>query len=133
MAAPVVIDESERPPETWPRDEAGGSWKTLISANLTPSEALTLGVARLGPGETLGAHRHAQPEVYLVLAGSGVVTVGGESREIGPGSAVFIPGDAVHSLACAGEAELRIAYVLAADSMDDVEYEFLASQGGSAT
>jgi hypothetical protein len=39
---------------------------------------------------------------------------------------VFIPGNALHSLE-ATNAELRFADVFAADSMDDVEYVFVAS------
>jgi quercetin dioxygenase-like cupin family protein len=127
MAEPIVVDEQDRAPETWPDKPAGGSWKTLISGGITPSEALTLGVARLGPGETLGAHRHAQPEVYLVLGGTGVVTIAGDAHDVAAGKAVFIPGNAVHSLECTGEEDLRIAYAFAADSMDDVEYDFLGS------
>jgi quercetin dioxygenase-like cupin family protein len=126
MSEPSVVHEQERDEERWPGDEAGGSWKTLISGGLTPSESLTLGIARLGPGEILHTHRHAQPEVYLVLAGSGVVTVAGEASDVRAGSAVFIPGNALHSLEAAGE-ELRLAYAFAADSMDDVEYHFVTS------
>lgn len=126
MAEPSVVHEQERDEERWPGDEVGGSWKTLISAGLTPSESLTLGVARLGRGEILQTHRHAQPEVYLVLAGTGRVTIAGEASAVRAGTAVFIPGNALHSLEATGD-ELRLAYAFAADSMDDVEYHFPAS------
>jgi quercetin dioxygenase-like cupin family protein len=126
MSEPVFVDEAERGWETWPDDlvdERGHVfWKTLVGG-----EGLTLGIARLAPGEELRRHRHAHAEVYLVSTGAGVVTVDGERRDVGPGSAVFIPGNAEHSCANTGAAELRFAYVLAADAFAEVEYVFLDS------
>jgi quercetin dioxygenase-like cupin family protein len=80
-------------------ERGGTSWKTLISAGRTASNALTLGVARLPPGGALRAHRHAQAEVDFVRGGSGEVTVDGVRHVVGAGDAVFLPGDAVHSVA----------------------------------
>jgi quercetin dioxygenase-like cupin family protein len=111
------------PWETWPEElvEERGRvlWQTLAEG-----EGLTLGVARLPPGEELHEHRHEQSEVYLVLEGAGVVTVDGEARDVAEGAAVFIPGNALHSCRNDGDVELRFAYVLAADSFADVEYVF---------
>lgn len=128
MARPVIVHEDDRQWETWPQAEAarrGGSrWKTLISAHVTPSEALTLGVSKLPPGEALHEHRHEQAEVYFILGGSCIVTIDGEARAIGPGTAVFIPGNTPHSCENRGTDELHLVYVFAADSFDDVEYVF---------
>ena len=125
---PVIVGDGDREWTTWPDEqieERGAvSWKTLISAELTDSEALALGVGRVPAGAALNAHRHAQPEAYLVLDGAGELTVDGVARRVGPGDAVFIPGDAVHSLACRGARELRFAYVFPADSSDEVVYDF---------
>src|SRR4029077_9874750 len=95
---------------------------TLGSGTLPPGGGLAPGVASLPPGEVLHEHRHEQAEVYLVTAGEGLVTVDGDARSVGPGTAVFIPGNAVHSCANTGVVELQFAYVLAADSFADVEY-----------
>ena len=125
---PVVVEVGERGWEAMRSGETSGPgsvlFKTLISGDLTRSEALTLGVAKIQPGSALSAHRHAQPEVYLVLAGEGSVRVGGVLRSVRAGSAVFVPGDAVHSCENTGASELRLAYVLAADSFQDVQYVF---------
>ncbi len=69
-------------------------------------------------------HRHEQAEAYLVLDGTGVVTIGGRTRPLREGVAVFIPGNALHSVQATGDSDLRVVYVLAADSFDDVEYLF---------
>src|SRR5215210_7075557 len=123
---PVVVDEETREWEAWPADQVAergeAEWKTLISAGLTRSDGLTMGVARLPHGGSLHTHRHEQQEVYFVLDGVGVVTIEGTARTVGPGVAVFIPGNALHSVEATSESDLRLAYVLAADSFDDVEY-----------
>ena len=125
---PVVVDIDERDWETMLGEEASGSaavfYKTLISGDLTRSEALTVGVAKLAPGGTLSKHHHTQAEVYLVLAGEGLVRVGDRVRSVRAGSTVFVPGDVVHSCENTGAYELRLAYVFAANSFEDVEYVF---------
>ena len=125
---PVVSREGDQEWETWSEEDIAKKgfvyWKTLISKGVTPSENLTLGVARLPPGGALHEHRHTQEEVYLVLEGSGLVTVAGAETAVEAGSAVFIPGDAPHSCENTGASDLRVAYVFPADSFEEVEYVF---------
>jgi quercetin dioxygenase-like cupin family protein len=125
---PVIANEGQRDWETWADDqvEARGVvfWKTLISRDLTDSEALALGVARVPVGARLNRHRHEQPEAYLVLDGRGELTVDDTTRQVTAGDAIFIPGGATHSTACAGPTDLRFAYVFPADSSTDVDYDF---------
>ena len=125
---PAVVDQQAREWEAWPADQVAergeAEWKTLISAGLTRSAGLTVGIARLPSGGSLPTHRHEQHEAYLVLDGVAVVTIDGTPRTVGPGAAVFIPGNARHAVQATGDDELRVAYVLAADSFEDVEYVF---------
>ena len=125
---PSVSRESDKEWETWDEEDVPEKglvyWKTLISRGVTNSENLTLGVASLPPGGALRQHRHTQEEVYLVLEGSGLVRVGAEELTVGAGSAVFIPGNALHSCENTGASDLRVAYVFPADSFDEVEYVF---------
>jgi quercetin dioxygenase-like cupin family protein len=127
-AKPVIVHEDERQWEGWPEDQVAERgnvlWKTLISAGLTPTMALTVGVARLPSGESLPGHRHEQPEVYVVLDGTGVVTIDGAPSGLRPGASVFIPGGAIHSVRSTGPTDLRVAYVFAADAFEDVTYVF---------
>ena len=125
---PIVNREVDQEWEAWDEEEIPRKglvyWKTLISKGVTNSEKLTLGVASLPPGGALHEHRHTQEEVYLVLEGGGLVRVGGEEMAVEAGSAVFIPGDALHSCENTGTSELRVAYVFPADAFEDVEYVF---------
>ena len=125
---PIVSRAVDQEWETWSEEDIPQKglvyWKTLISKGVTRSENLTLGVASLPPGGALHEHRHTQDEVYLVLEGSGLVRVGDEELVVEAGSAVFIPGDALHSCENTGTADLRVAYVFPADSFEEVEYVF---------
>jgi mannose-6-phosphate isomerase-like protein (cupin superfamily) len=125
---PVVVRESAREWETWPDEEVPKRgqiyWKTLVSGDVTRSRALTMGIAKVPPGEALREHRHRQAEIYLVLEGTGSITIDGEIRPVSAGSAVFIPGNALHSCENTGSSDLRFSYVFAADSFEEVDYVF---------
>lgn len=127
MPKGVVIHEESCPLEGWDDAVRGRVvWRTLLSADRTPSAQLTLGVTELGPGQPdpFLPHRHAQAELYYVLAGEGVVHIDGAEHPLRAGSAVFIPGDAWHGARNTGSEPLRMLYVFAADSFADVRYAF---------
>lgn len=125
---PVVVRESARDWQTWPQEEVAERglvyWRTLISGDVTHSEDLTMGIAKIPPAEALREHRHRQAEIYLILEGTGSVRIGGKARPVEAGSAVFIPGNAVHSCENTGASDLRFAYVFPANSFEEVEYVF---------
>ena len=72
------------------------TWRTLISADRTPTAGLVLGVAEIpaGDDEPTRRHRHAPPETYFVLNGRGIVTIDDADHSLRPGSAVFVPSNA---------------------------------------
>jgi mannose-6-phosphate isomerase-like protein (cupin superfamily) len=45
--------------------------------------------------------------MYSILEGTGIMTVGGERRAVGPGDCVFVPADTVHGLENTGGTRLR--------------------------
>ena len=57
------------------------------------------------------------------MEGSAVVTVDGLAQPMGPGTALFIPGDAEHGT-LAGPDGFRMLYVFPRDRFSDVEYRF---------
>jgi len=111
--------------EGWDDDVHGRvAWRTLWSADRTPTEALTAGVAELAPGDRLAPHRHSPPELYYVLAGEGVVTMEDAEHDVRAGTAVFIPGDARHGIRNTGPGPLRFLYAFAVDAFGEVEYRY---------
>jgi mannose-6-phosphate isomerase-like protein (cupin superfamily) len=121
----MVVREADVAPDGWD-DPARGRlrWRTLFSQGLTPTEAITCGVAELGPGDRLERHRHAPPEVYYIVAGEGIVFLDGREIAVSAGASVFIPGMAEHGIRQTGSGALRFFYVFAVDSFDSVEYLF---------
>ncbi len=99
------------------------TWRTLISADRTASSDFLLGVAEFPANGLLHLHRHAPPEFYLCLSGSGVVTIDGLQHAISAGSAVFVPGNAEHGVT-AGPDGLSFAYGFAQNAFSDIEYVF---------
>jgi quercetin dioxygenase-like cupin family protein len=122
---PCIVDAADVPEDGWDDPVHGRvRWRTLISGDVTPTERITAGIAFLDPGDRLKPHRHAPPELYLILDGQAVVTIDGQDRVCGPATAVFIPGDAEHGIRNPGPGMVRFAYVFAVDSFADVTYRF---------
>jgi len=125
---PVVVREGDLEWETWPDEDVAKRglvyWKTLVSRDVTHSDALTMAIAKIPPGEALRKHRHRQAEIYFILEGTGLVEIDSEARSVTAGSTVFIPGDTVPCCENTGASALRCAYVFPADSFEEIEYVF---------
>jgi len=119
----VVIHEDDVATESW---DGIVSWKTLLSADRTPTAGLTVGVASIAPGAAVdGALHHHEPhEIYFVISGDGLVHLDGSEHPIAPGTSVFIPGGTHHFIRNTGDSELRLLYAFDVDSFDEVAYEF---------
>ncbi len=124
---PLIVREEDSELESW-ADETQGNvrWRTLFSADRTPTNSLTCGIAELPPNtlSVASLHRHGPAEVYHILSGSGVVNVDGAETPVEAGMAVFIPSDTEHGLRNTGDSTLRLFYVFAVDSFSEVKYVF---------
>jgi hypothetical protein len=126
----VVRRAADCETESWRSAETGHvDWWTLFSADRTATKGMTVGVAEIpvGAPRPERGHQHAQDEVYYFLAGRGEVVVNGETTQVGTGDAVFVPGDAEHVAVNTGDVPLRLLYVFATDSFEDVVYRFPGS------
>jgi mannose-6-phosphate isomerase-like protein (cupin superfamily) len=72
-------------------EEAGGGYEVVHE-----SPGLEVGVYVLVAPEPDRQQPHADDEMYVVLEGRGVLTVEGESVEVGEGKAAFVPAGADH-------------------------------------
>ncbi len=122
----LIVTSKARPREGFEDPGRGdASWFTLFSKDLTPTERMCAGLMELEPGGVgLMPHRHDEPELYHVVGGSGIVTIGGIQTAVAEGSAAFIPGSAEHSLRNTGDTPLRVFYVFPTDRFTDVVYRF---------
>ena len=121
----LVRHLEDLPVEQWEEPGRGGAtWRTLFSRHVTATEALSTGVSEVPAGGRLTPHRHETVESYFFLEGRGVLTLGTEEHDVGPGSSVLIPSSTRHGVRNVGTATLRFFYVFATDSFTDVEYDF---------
>lgn len=66
-------------------------------------EQTTLAVVDLAPNAVVPPHSHPAEQSGIVVNGRIVLTIGEETREIGPGACYIIPGNVQHSLVVGDE------------------------------
>jgi mannose-6-phosphate isomerase-like protein (cupin superfamily) len=78
-------------------------FRVLLSAGLS----ITQFAGMIPPGRA-PEHQHTYDEVVHVLAGQGVVHLGGEDAEIGPGTSIYLPPHQPHCLENTGAETLQV-------------------------
>ncbi len=86
--------------------------------------ALSLGLYTLEAGALDGQSPHTEDEIYVVMSGRARITVGGEVRDVGPGSVVYVGATVPHRFHDIAE---RLEVVVAFAPAEDA----LAGSGGS--
>jgi quercetin dioxygenase-like cupin family protein len=128
LTAGFSLSVADQPMETWDHPACGSvRWQSLFSGGATPTDSLTCGVAHVRAGDTFALHSHPPAEVYFCLSGYGTVSVAGQDFVLTPGTALFIPGGAVHGIQRA-EADMSWFYVFATDRFEQVAYSFQTVQ-----
>ncbi|MEK6300198.1 MAG: cupin domain-containing protein [Acidobacteriota bacterium] len=90
----------------------GSEIRPLIDRTSSAITQCSLAEEILPPGHSVRPHHHRQTdEIYYIVAGRGVMTVGAEQREVGPGDAVYIPPKHRHTLQNTGAEPMRIVLV----------------------
>jgi quercetin dioxygenase-like cupin family protein len=90
--------EKERPSE-----------KLLISEDET--ETIALGYVSVEPdGITKTGFHDDEEEIYVILKGRAILTVGEEKKEVGPGSVAYVPRNNKHNMKCISDEKLEYLY-----------------------
>lgn len=128
MSDPLIIRSEILAWETWdaPLIPSHGQvfWKTLFSQGLTNTDSLTVGIAVVHPNDALFPHHHAPSEIYFIMHGEGVMTLGSAEHIVHAGDAVFIPGDVRHGIANRSDADVVFLYAFPRDAFEQVVYHF---------
>ena len=85
------------------------------------SSVLELHLARYGPGRSSPHTLERVQEIMYTTAGSGSLTVAGESHELEPGTAVYLTAGETYEIDNAGSDDLVIVSATAPQSADDVQ------------
>lgn len=88
--------------------------RELLHPKNDPIElGFSLAIAEVEPGASTYRHRLGQAEVYYIVAGSGVVHIGGEERAVSRGDAVLIPPNHVQWIQNSSAETLKFAAIVA--------------------
>ena len=86
----------------------GSEIRELLAHRNSCIRQQSLAEARVAPGASTTPHYHPlTEEIYYILAGTGRMTLDGESHDVGPGDAIAIPPRAIHTITCTSAEELR--------------------------
>lgn len=96
----------------------------LASPRTCQAKHLTTTLVQLEPGGEQRIHGHAPEQVYFILEGTGIMTVGPETREVGTGDCIFVPSASMHGIRNCGQETLRY-FSAAAPAFDTNELDSL--------
>jgi mannose-6-phosphate isomerase-like protein (cupin superfamily) len=86
----------------------------MKKVNLFDTERMFCDVYCFEPGQTQTAHAHqGSDKVYYVIQGRAAISVGTETREVGPGTAVLAPAGAEHGVRNPGPGRLTVLVFMA--------------------
>ena len=90
----------------------GSEIRPLIDRTTSGIERCSLAEEVLPAGKSVGRHYHLETEeVYYILQGEGRMSVGGDTREVAAGDAIFIPRGSTHTLENTGQTPMTILLV----------------------
>jgi len=94
------------------RTRHGSEIRSLIDRTTSEIRRCSLAEEVLPPGCAVTPHHHRElEEIYYILSGSGVMTVGEESREVSAGDAIYVPRGERHTLNNTGSEPIRLLLV----------------------
>jgi mannose-6-phosphate isomerase-like protein (cupin superfamily) len=90
----------------------GSEIRPLIDRTTSAISKCSLAEEVLPPGRSVTPHHHLETEeIYYILEGSGLMTVGEESKEVSAGDAVYVPRGLTHSLSNTGPEEITLLLI----------------------
>jgi mannose-6-phosphate isomerase-like protein (cupin superfamily) len=85
----------------------GSTIRELMAHRNSAIRQQSLAEARLAPGASTTPHHHkVTEEIYYILTGTASMTLGDETRPVGPGDAIAIPPGLRHTITNTGLQEL---------------------------
>jgi len=94
MSLPYVANGGMHEQLEW----IGGHRLELLLDGARTEGQVTVVRSHLGPGSASPLHVHRrEDEIFVVLTGEGLVWVGEERHDVGPGSAMFLPRNVPHA------------------------------------
>ncbi len=77
---------------------AGRRTRVFAGVAGLPTRGFVMGHSQVYPGGGIPRHAHENEEVYLILKGRALMTVGDRTFEVSEGTAVYLPPNVPHAL-----------------------------------
>ena len=82
-------------------------WDGIVG-RVVEGDNVTFSVIELDPGAVASMHSHPQEQLGVVVEGAMRFTIGGETRDLGPGEAWRIPGGTPHEAVAGPDGALLV-------------------------
>jgi len=90
----------------------GSELRPLIDRTTSGITNCSLAEETLPPGCAVTPHHHREiEEIYYIVSGRGLMTVGEETRQVSAGDSIYVPRGQRHSLANNGTEPIRLILV----------------------
>jgi mannose-6-phosphate isomerase-like protein (cupin superfamily) len=90
----------------------GSEIRPLMDRTTSEITRCSLAEETLLPGQAVTPHHHREiEEIYYVLSGRGVMSVGDEKREVAAGDAIYVPRGSRHTLENTGAEPIKLILV----------------------
>jgi mannose-6-phosphate isomerase-like protein (cupin superfamily) len=104
--------------------------KVLLCPQVNKTQNVSLGMTILEPGNSSSAHKHSvEEELWFVVSGTGLATVGAETIKISQGTAIYVPPGQVHQLVNNGSEQMQVLWTF---SPPGPESAYVGRKGGKS-
>ena len=87
----------------------GSEIRPLVDRTTSGITRCSLAEETLPPGRAVTPHHHREiEEIYYILSGRGVMTVGDEKREVAAGDCIYVPRRSRHTLENTGAEPMKL-------------------------
>jgi quercetin dioxygenase-like cupin family protein len=87
--------------------------RVLFDQDIGGTKNFAVWLTGFEPGQALPLHKHSSEELLFILSGKGVETVGEETREVDPYTAIYIPPGVEHRFINTGDEYVMMLVVAA--------------------
>ncbi|MBR22888.1 MAG: cupin domain-containing protein [Microcella pacifica] len=114
MAHPIIIADTGSPSQIMGVHGGRGRlrWKRFVTGLMMHAHWDSFEHNRLDPGAAVGMHVHSRTEeVYVIIAGTGLMHYNDEQFEVGPGDLIMTPLHGKHGIVNTGSEVLEFVVV----------------------
>ncbi len=89
-------------------------WKTLVGSGVEgriQPDDIYMGTWELAPNAIYHGHKHETPEIYYIISGKALWTVGDETQEVRKGSSIYTRPGEVHKMVNLGEEPVQAIWI----------------------